>query len=163
MYDAMHEEIEIGATIRQMRIRKGLSLDDVAARANLSLTAVRNLELGRGSTLRTMIKVLSAIGEMRLFAEWIESSKEFSPIALFRETQRKAARPQRVSRNRANANTGNRTSIPTNANAGNRTSIPTNADAGNRTDATADIHAEAENEHGDYAHCRNNRRADESI
>jgi len=91
-------ENEIGAAIRQARIRKGLSLEDAAARANLSATAVRNLELGRGSTLRTMIKLLSVIDETRLFTEWIENKNEFSPIALFRETEKKAARPKRVSR-----------------------------------------------------------------
>jgi len=93
-------EIEIGATIRWLRIRKGLSLDEAAAMSNLSLTAVRNLELGRGSTLRTMIKLLSAIDEARLFTEWIEKATEFSPIAFFRETQKKAAYPKRVSRKR---------------------------------------------------------------
>ena len=100
MIDALNMETEIGAAIRQARIRKGFSLDDMAARANLSPTAVRNLELGRGSTLRTMIKVLSITGETRLFTEWIESTNVFSPIAVFRETEKKTARPKRVSRKR---------------------------------------------------------------
>ncbi|MCL2528844.1 MAG: helix-turn-helix domain-containing protein [Coriobacteriia bacterium] len=94
-------ELEIGKAIRQARIRKGLTLDDTAARANLSPTAVRSLELGRGSTLSTMLKVLSVIGETRLFTEWIESSRKFSPVAQFRETQKKAAYPQRVGRKRS--------------------------------------------------------------
>ena len=100
MIDISDMETGIGASIRQARIRKGLSLDEAAARANLSPTAVRNLELGRGSTVRTMIKVLSVIGETRLFTEWIESANEFSPIAFFRETKKKAAQPKRVSKKR---------------------------------------------------------------
>jgi len=100
MDNISNREVEIGKAIRQARIRKGLSLDDTAARANLSPTAVRNLELGRGSTLRTLLKVLSVIEETRLFTEWIESSKGFSPIARFRESEKKAAYPKRVGRKR---------------------------------------------------------------
>ncbi|MCL2757132.1 MAG: helix-turn-helix domain-containing protein [Coriobacteriia bacterium] len=152
MYDAIHEEAEIGATIRQARIRNGFSLEDVAARANLSPTAVRNLELGRGSTLRTMIKVLTVIGEMRVFTEWHESSKEFSPIAVFRETQRKVARPQRVSRTRVVSPIGNHadTSAKTSADTSAKTSA--GSPIGNRADTSirnsTDTSIKAEDEHG---------------
>ena len=105
MNDVTNMEIEIGAAIRRMRIRRGLSLDEAAARANLSQAAVRSLELGRGSTLRTMVKLFFAIDETRLLTEWIESTNSFSPIAVFRETEKKAAYPKRVSRKRA-GNTG---------------------------------------------------------
>jgi|GEM_PF-1180366 len=105
MLNATDTEIEIGATIRQARIKKGLSLDDTAARANLSPTAVRNLELGRGSTLRTMLKVLAVIEETQLFSYWIDSKKEFSPIARLREIEKKAAHPKRVSRKHKQSNT----------------------------------------------------------
>jgi len=98
MDDIRNIEKEIGEAIRQSRIRKGFSLEDAAARANLSATAVRNLELGRGSTLRTMVKLLSVIDETRLFTDWIDSKNEFSPLALFREIEKKAARPKRVAR-----------------------------------------------------------------
>jgi len=98
MNDVSNMENEIGEAIRQARIRRGFSLEDAAARANLSATAVRNLELGRGSTLRTMIKLLNVIDETGLFTDWIESKNAFSPITLFRETEKKAARPKRVSR-----------------------------------------------------------------
>ena len=100
MKESSSMELEIGAAIRQARIRRGISLEDTAARANLTPTAVRNLELGRGSTLRTMLKVLSVIEETDLFTDWIARSKEFSPIAYFRETENKAAYPKRVSRKR---------------------------------------------------------------
>ena len=96
-------EKEIGAAIRQIRIRKGYTLDDLAARANLSSTAIRSLELGRGSTLRTLVKALSILDETRFLTEWTESLHEFSPIAVFRESQKKSAKPKRVSRKRTAA------------------------------------------------------------
>jgi transcriptional regulator with XRE-family HTH domain len=95
-------ESEVGAAIRQVRIRRGYTLDDVAARANLSSTAVRALELGRGSTLRTLIKVLSVLNEEEFLTDWTDSKYEFSPIAKFRENQKMEAQPKRVSRKRIN-------------------------------------------------------------
>jgi len=91
-------EVDLGEAVRQIRIKKGLSLDEVAARANLSPTAVRSLELGRGSTLRTFIKVLAILDETKLLTDWAHRSEEFSPIAIFRDSQKKNAKPQRVSR-----------------------------------------------------------------
>ena len=93
-------EDEVGEAIRQLRIKKGLTLDEVAARANLSPTAVRSLELGRGSTLRTLIKVLAVLDETRLLTDWSKGQEGFSPIAVFRESLKKNASPKRVSRKR---------------------------------------------------------------
>jgi len=45
-----------------------------------------------------MVKLLSVIEETQFLTEWIDSKNEFSPIDLFRETEKKAVRPKRVSR-----------------------------------------------------------------
>jgi len=93
-------EKEIGGAIRRLRIQNGLSLEDVAHRAGLSPTSVRSLELGRGTTLSTMLKVLTVMGEAERIHTWFGPDREFSPIALLREKQRRPAYPQRVSRKR---------------------------------------------------------------
>jgi len=99
-------EIELGKAIRQTRIRNGFTLEDVAARANLSPTSVRALELGRGSTVTTLVRVLRVLDETRLITDWVYASREFSPIMMFRETMGKPAEAQRVSGPRRRKNEG---------------------------------------------------------
>ncbi|MCL1982154.1 MAG: helix-turn-helix domain-containing protein [Clostridiales bacterium] len=95
----MHlDEKKIGETIRRLRIRKKLPLEDVAARASLSPITVRALELGRGSTLSTMLKVLKAIDETDFILDWAGKSTEISPIQMLRDSRKQAAEPKRVSR-----------------------------------------------------------------
>ena len=91
-------EKKVGETIRRLRIRKNLPLEDVAARANLSPISVRSLELGRGSTLSTMLKVLKAIDETGFILDWAEKSNEISPLQALRNSRKLAAEPKRVSR-----------------------------------------------------------------
>ena len=92
------DEKKIGGTIRRLRIRKGLSLEDVAARASLSPISVRALELGRGSTLSTLLKVLNAIDETGFILSWAEGSNEISPMQALRDSRKQTLEPKRVSR-----------------------------------------------------------------
>jgi transcriptional regulator with XRE-family HTH domain len=93
-------EADIGSTIRQVRIAKGYSLEDVAAKTNLSPNSVRALELGRGSSLSTMVKVLKALDELKLFTNWIEAQQTFSPLEALRQSRNQKPKPQRVSKKR---------------------------------------------------------------
>ena len=95
------DEKTIGETIRRLRIKKKLPLEEVAARANLSPITLRALELGRGSTLSTMLKVLKTIDETSFFLDWMEKSIEVSPMQALRNSRRQAAEPKRVSLRRA--------------------------------------------------------------
>jgi transcriptional regulator with XRE-family HTH domain len=92
------DEKEIGETIRRLRIRKGLPLEEVAAKASLSPISVRALELGRGSTLSTMLKVLKAIDETGFILDWAEKSNETSPMQALRNSRKQAIAPKRASR-----------------------------------------------------------------
>ena len=92
------DEKKIGETIRRLRIRKGLTLEDAAARANLSPISVRSLELGRGSTISTMLKVLKAIDETGFMLDWAEKSIDVSPMQALRNSKKLTAEPKRVSR-----------------------------------------------------------------
>ena len=92
------DEKTIGETIRRLRIRKRLPLEEVAARISVSPVSVRSLELGRGSTLSTMLKVLNAIDETGFIQDWMEKSVETSPMQALRIAKKQAAQPKRVSR-----------------------------------------------------------------
>ena len=92
------DEKELGDAIRYFRIKKGIPLEDVAAKANLSPRAVRSLELGRGSTLRTTLKVLNIIEEAGFLLDWIEKSNISSPMEVLRSSRKLSAKPKRVSR-----------------------------------------------------------------
>ncbi|MDR1292249.1 MAG: helix-turn-helix domain-containing protein [Clostridiales Family XIII bacterium] len=100
MKNAETSEIELGAALRQFRIRRGYSLEEVADRAGLSPTSVRSLELGRGSTVSTMLKVLAAIDEIGIVDEWMARSRRFSPMAAFKAARGASSTPQRVGRAR---------------------------------------------------------------
>jgi len=103
----MHiDEKTIGETIRRLRIRKGLPLEDVAARASLSPISVRALELGRGSTLSTLVKVLKEIDEDRFVADWILKSSEISPMQSLRNSRKLVSEPKRVSGKRKGSGSG---------------------------------------------------------
>jgi len=88
----------VGITIRRLRIRKGITLEDVAARASLSPITVRALELGRGSTITTLLKVLSAIDEVGFVVSWMEKSNEINPMQALRDSRKQTLEPKRVSR-----------------------------------------------------------------
>ena len=95
----MHvDEKKLGEAVRYYRIKKGMPLEDVAAKANLSPRAVRALELGRGSTLKTILKVLKIIDEDSFIIDWIDKSNVKSPMEALRSSMKLTEKPKRVSR-----------------------------------------------------------------
>ncbi|GHT77830.1 hypothetical protein FACS1894104_0070 [Actinomycetota bacterium] len=89
-------EAALGLAIRQLRLKRELALEEVADRASLSATSVRSLELGRGSSLSTLIKVLEAIDETAFLEQWIDAQNAPSPIEALRQSQNLPARRQRA-------------------------------------------------------------------
>jgi len=75
-------ESELGQRLRATRKRARLSQAGLAARANVSLSAVKSLEAGRGSSLKTFISVVRALnldtGLDRVFAV----TSTVSPVAM---------------------------------------------------------------------------------
>jgi transcriptional regulator with XRE-family HTH domain len=62
-------ELALGAQVRALRIAEDLSQEDLAGRADISLGAVKNLEGGKGSTLRTVIRVVRVLDR----TDWLEA------------------------------------------------------------------------------------------
>lgn len=75
-------ETELGERIRLARKRAGLSQQELADRANVSRSAIKSLEAGRGSTLRTFISVTRGLsldaGLDRIFS----APATVSPVAM---------------------------------------------------------------------------------
>ena len=83
--DASTAEIEqhVGEQVRALRIAAGLDQAQLASSAGLSLGAVKNLEQGNGSTLRTLVRVTRALGR----DDWLASLSPrvgVSPIDVLR-------------------------------------------------------------------------------
>jgi len=92
-------EQHIGSQVRELRQRADLTQAELATRANVSLSAVRYLEAGKGSSLSTLVRVVRALDR----TPWLETlappAPSVSPIALLRD--RKATAGRRRVRHRA--------------------------------------------------------------
>lgn len=81
-------EAEIGEQARSLRLRQNLDQKSLAEQAGIGLSALKNLESGKGASLKTLIKTLRALGR----AGWLET---LSPAVSISPLQMLKARPQR--------------------------------------------------------------------
>lgn len=94
-------EVELGREIRRMRLRQDRTQHELADDANVSLSALKSLEAGRGSGVRTLILVARALGR----TDWLESfaprEPTISPMHMLRQRKQATSRErQRASRKR---------------------------------------------------------------
>jgi transcriptional regulator with XRE-family HTH domain len=85
-------ESRLGEQFRALRVASRLDQRELAERAGVSLGAVRNLETGKGSTTKTIIRVARALDR----TDWLGTLAPpigVSPLALLRA---KTPTPQRV-------------------------------------------------------------------
>ena len=95
-------EFELGEQMRALRLRANLDQVSLAGRAGIGLTAVKNLESGKGATLKTLIKTLRALDR----ADWLASLAPPVSISPLQMLKTKAAR-QRASRRRTKEDSDN--------------------------------------------------------
>lgn len=82
-------EVQLGGHIRTLRLERNLDQVTLAARAGVSLNALKRLEGGRGSTLKTLIGVLRTLDRV----EWLNT---IAPVATINPlTMPRAATPRR--------------------------------------------------------------------
>lgn len=94
-------EQEIGQQLRRMRLLQDIDQRVLAERAGVSLNALKNLEGGKGATIRSFVRVLRALGR----AEWLTSLSpevSISPMQIL-ESKKKSPR-QRASRRKGTPN-----------------------------------------------------------
>jgi transcriptional regulator with XRE-family HTH domain len=77
------EEIQValGERLRQLRLRADVTQDALAAKAGISVRALRALEKGEGSSLITLVRVLKALGAASGL-DAIAPEPTISPMAL---------------------------------------------------------------------------------
>ena len=88
----------LGEQFRAMRIRAGVEQLLLAERADVSAGAIKNLESGKGSSLKTLIKIVRCLGR----TDWLESlapQVSVSPMQMLGAARRTTPR-QRVSKPR---------------------------------------------------------------
>ena len=81
----------LGENLQKLRIFQNLTQNLLAERSGISVSAVKNLEGGRGATLRTLISVLRTLKR----EHWLQSIAPVPTIHPFAVT-RGAAQRQRV-------------------------------------------------------------------
>ncbi len=89
-------EAELGREIKVLRLRKNLDQRQLAERAGIALNAVKNLESGKGATLRSLIETLRALDRV----EWLRTLAPPVSVSPVQMLKSKAPR-QRASRKRA--------------------------------------------------------------
>ncbi|SKC93236.1 helix-turn-helix domain-containing protein [Paraburkholderia hospita] len=89
-------EAEVGRHLKTLRVHKNLDQATVAARAGISVRSLRNLESGSGSSMRTLILVLRALGR----ETWLDT---IAPVPTINPSMltRMATPRQRASKPRA--------------------------------------------------------------
>jgi len=88
-------EANLGRQLRNLRLRQNLDQRALAAQAGVALNVVKNLEAGKGATVKSLIKVLRTLGR----AEWLDTLAPAVSISPLQMLKAKPAR-QRVSRGR---------------------------------------------------------------
>ena len=76
-------EAELGRQVRTLRLRQDLNQQQLAERAGIAVNAVKNLESGKGATLRTLTQTLRVLNRV----EWLNTlapAVSISPIQMLR-------------------------------------------------------------------------------
>lgn len=75
LYQTVEElEAVLGANLKALRLDLNIDQQTVAGRAGISISALKNLENGRGSTVRTLVSILRALER----ADWLTT---IAPVA----------------------------------------------------------------------------------
>lgn len=76
-------EATLGRQLRDLRLRQNVDQRQLAEQAGVALNVVKNLEAGKGATVKSLVKVLRALGR----AEWLETlapAVSISPLQLLK-------------------------------------------------------------------------------
>ena len=88
---------ELGARLRAYRLQMNLSQAELAIRAGVNRTTVRDAELGKDFQLTTLVKLLRALGRLGDLNAFLPAPS-VSPIQLMK----RQGKPRRRARKRAN-------------------------------------------------------------
>lgn len=89
-------EAGLGAAIKAVRLDLNIDQQTLAARAGISIGALKNLENGRGSTVRTLVSTLKALGR----EDWLTTIAPLASINPLTHTESASPR-QRATHSRS--------------------------------------------------------------
>jgi len=70
-------ETDVGEQIKSLRLKQNIDRATLALRAGCSVSALKNLEYGAGSTLRTLVAVVRALGR----EDWLRNVAPMATIS----------------------------------------------------------------------------------
>ena len=76
-------EATLGRQLRDLRLRQNVDQRQLAEQAGVALNVVKNLEAGKGATIKSLVKVLRALGRI----EWLDSlapAVSISPLQMLK-------------------------------------------------------------------------------
>src|SRR5665213_1895172 len=85
-------ELRFGAEVRRLRQRLDLTQTELAERANVSISSIKYLENGKGSSLATIVRVARALGRVDWLEAFTPPEPAVSPMAMWRARQLEAER-----------------------------------------------------------------------
>lgn len=88
-------ERDLGEVVRAIRLRKNLRQDLLSERAGVALSALKNLESGKGAALKTFLRVLRALDRLA-WLDTLAPAVSISPIQMLKsKSHRRRASPRR--------------------------------------------------------------------
>jgi len=87
-------EAEFGQQLRLLRLRQNIDQRQLASQAGVALNVVKRLEAGRGATLKSLIRVLRALGR----TDWLNTLAPVVSISPLQMAKAKATRQRAFSR-----------------------------------------------------------------
>lgn len=91
-------EGELGRQIRALRLRQNIDQRELADRAGIALNAVKNLESGKGATVRSLVRALRVLER----ADWLRTLSpqvSISPVQMLKAKAprlRASRKPRRI-------------------------------------------------------------------
>jgi len=77
-------ELDLGQQLRDLRLRRNLDQQLLAQQAGVALSALKNIESGKGSTMKTLLRVLRALDRL----DWLQTlspTVSISPLQLLKQ------------------------------------------------------------------------------
>ena len=91
-------EMSIGEQVRRLRLANSLDQEQLAKAANISVGSVKNLENGKGTSLKTLVMILRALNEEKWLGT-LSPEITVSPMQVLRDQNMNTPR-RRVYRTR---------------------------------------------------------------
>ena len=96
-FEVKSEISRLGADLRTARLRRNLTLDDVAAKIGIGRRAISDAERGKPTTaIVTYVALLWAYGLIGSVSEVADPNKDAEGMTLARSTERERARTQEL-------------------------------------------------------------------